>query len=213
MSDLYQKLRDAVLKNDYDVVEKLLLKGVNINASDDSGETVLHIAMRIGAATNVMQLLDAGADPNQPDDEGVTPFMAAVNAEKYANATFAIDYKADVHFQPTPQSLPALYRAIFYDTINGTSKRTSFLLERGANIDAVIVLPDGSEQTVGEYALKCESEAGGDRFTKLVENYLGRNLRQEFSQAAARKREHATIASVISTRAHADGAKFKMGRP
>ena len=209
---LYQELRSAVLNNDYDVVEKVLLKGVNVNTSDDSGETVLHIAMRIGGGTHVIQLLDAGADPNQPDDEGVTPFMAAVNAEKYANAAFAIDYKADVNFQPTPQSLPPLYRAIFFDTINGSSKRTSFLLERGASIDAVIVLPDGSAQTVGEYALKCDAETGGDRFAKMVENYLGRNLRTEFAQAAARKREHATISSVISSRARDDGAKFKMGR-
>ena len=211
MSKLYEELRTAVLQNDYDAVEKVLLKGVNINTSDDSGETVLHIAMRIGAATNVMQLLDAGADPNQPDDEGVTPFMAAVNAEKYANASFAIDYKADVNFQPTPQSLPPIYRAIFYDTINGTSKRTSFLLERGATIDTAITLPDGAVQTIGEYALKCDAEAQGDRFAKLIENYLGRDLRTEFATAAACKREHATITSVISARAQADGKKFKMG--
>lgn len=209
---VYEQLRSAVLNNDYDSVEKALLKGVNINTSGDSGETVLHIAMRIGAANHIMQLLDAGADPNQPDDDGVTPFMAAISAEKYANATFAIDYKADVNFQPTPQSLPPLYRAIFFDAINGTSKRTSFLLERGASIDAVVALPDGTEQTIGEYALKCDAEANGDRFAKLVKNYLDRDLRSEFSQAAARKREHATISSVISTRARADGAKFKMGQ-
>ena len=137
MSPLQDEFRQAVLTNDYDAMEKLIAKGIDVNAADQSGETALHLSMRIGSATHIMLLLAAGADPNKPDDQGVTPFMAAVNATKFANAGFAVDYKADVDFQPRPTDMPPLYRAMAYDTINGTVERTAFLLKRGANIDAI----------------------------------------------------------------------------
>lgn len=212
MSDLQEQFRRAVLGNDYDAIEKCIKQGVDVNAADDRGETALHMSMRLGSANIIIMLLDAGSDPNHADVEGVTPFMAGVNAEKYANAQFAIDYKADVNFQPTPDILPPLYRAMFYDTINGTSKRTAFMLERGASLDMGVTLSDGSVKTLIQYALECDKETHSERFYKLIKNHCNRDIRSEQAKVVATKSTHDHIVSVLASSSKADGNKFKLGR-
>lgn len=210
MSALQEEFRQAVLTNNYDAVEKLIAKGVDVNAADASGETALHLSMRIGSSTDIIQLLDAGADPNKADDEGVTPFMAAVNATKFSNATFAIDYKADVDYQPKPTDMPPLYRAMVFDTINGTVERTAFLLKRGANIDATITQPDGSKKSLIAYALDFDVERGSDALEKLIKNHLNRDIRAEFTAVVRREKAHATVRSILDDCVRADGNKFKV---
>ncbi len=211
MSISYAELRAAVLSGKYDDVQALLDKGADVNMTDTDGETVLHIAMRISSATDVMQLLGAGADTNHADAEGVTPFMAAVNATKFANAAFAIDYKADVNFQPRPDSMPPLYRAMSYDTMNGVTERTAFLLKQGANIDAVIVQPDGSVKSLIKCALDFDAERNGQALEKLIKNHLNRDIRAEFNAAVARKSMHEHIVSVLGTHRKNDSNRYRLG--
>lgn len=209
MSDLQEQFHQAVAAADYATVNKLVFE-VNVNARDAMGETALHSAMRTAMLADVMQLLDAGANPNQPDHEGITPFMVAVNATKFDNAGLGLGYKANVNFQPTSQSLPPLYHAMNLDSANGTTTRTTFLLTHGADIDKLIMLPDGSKMTLGAYALQCDAKLGVLFFERLIKNHLNRDVRAELAAGTARRQRHDTITFVLSCRIKADGLKFKL---
>lgn len=208
--DHYDLLRTAVMAGDYKNVAVLCAQGVDINATDYKGETVLHLAMRISSAVDVMQLLDLGADPNKASDEGVTPLMAAINATKFANAEFAIDFKGDINYQPTPQSPPPLFLAMTYDTINGSTERTAFLLKRGVNVDMAVVLDDGRVITMIDRAHASDLEGGRTQFSGLFKTYLDRDIRAEFEAAAANKSSRARNMAVITARSKNSNQRFKL---
>ena len=58
-------------------VEYLIKKGVPINAQDCYGMTPLHYAMRSKNAEAALVLLQAGANPNIPNQDGVIPLIHA----------------------------------------------------------------------------------------------------------------------------------------
>ena len=62
----------AIKKRYYDIIE-LLLKHVDLNATDRHGRTALHIACHEGDAKIIKMLVDAGANVNATDDNGNTP--------------------------------------------------------------------------------------------------------------------------------------------
>jgi len=80
-----------------DVVQFLLdQKGVEVDKSDASGWTALHIAASAGREDVVQELLGAGAGANKPNDKGLTPLdwqigkllisrRAEINAKDRAN--------------------------------------------------------------------------------------------------------------------------------
>jgi ankyrin repeat protein len=49
----------------------------DINRRDSTGETALMLAAQEGLINNVKTLLDAGANPETPDNNGLTPLQAA----------------------------------------------------------------------------------------------------------------------------------------
>jgi ankyrin repeat protein len=55
------------------VVQHLISVGVDVNARDRDHWTPLHFAARVKSHECITLLLDAGADPNVPNNEGVTP--------------------------------------------------------------------------------------------------------------------------------------------
>lgn len=56
------------------VLDVALRNGCRINAKDREGYTPLHFAARLEDASALAVLLEHGADPNIPNDKGVTPF-------------------------------------------------------------------------------------------------------------------------------------------
>ncbi len=72
-------LMQAVRKSDIERTELLLQAGANPNALNASGLTSLHLA---GDHDIAMMLLGAGADINQPSQNGTTPLMMAVSSGK-----------------------------------------------------------------------------------------------------------------------------------
>ena len=57
-----------------EVVSSLLEQGCSVSAEDRRKWTPLHFAARTGCVATIRLLLVAGADPNVPDDQDVTPF-------------------------------------------------------------------------------------------------------------------------------------------
>ena len=62
-----------------EVIEYLALVGADINAVDGSGVAPLHRAVRTRSEAAVRALLNAGANPKQPNKSGSTPMYLAVH--------------------------------------------------------------------------------------------------------------------------------------
>ena len=68
-----------------EIVEFLLCKGANINASYESGYTPLHSAV-LGNHTEIVNiLLKNGANSNAANDHGKTPLNIAAEIGQYRN--------------------------------------------------------------------------------------------------------------------------------
>jgi ankyrin repeat protein len=65
-------LMRAVMRNDPEKIAALIKAGVWLDETDE-GETALHWAVSRQHTEIVTMLLDAGANPNVPDNEGCTP--------------------------------------------------------------------------------------------------------------------------------------------
>jgi len=79
------------------VKEALLLKkdDATVNTRDDSGQTALHFAADRGYSDIVVELLNAGADPNATDLEGIGVLQAAVIAGHAKVASILLERGAD----------------------------------------------------------------------------------------------------------------------
>ncbi len=82
-----QALFDAEAHNNLSLMLALVELGVDINAYDNEGRTVLLNQLERGNFEGVGALLKAGADPNKPDsNEGVPPLFIAIAARHAAEA-------------------------------------------------------------------------------------------------------------------------------
>jgi uncharacterized protein len=72
------ELNDAILKNDLSEFERIIARGVNINARDSYGNTPLIEACTISSPLIVRELLAVGANPNIKNYDNQTPLMRVV---------------------------------------------------------------------------------------------------------------------------------------
>ena len=92
---------EAIAYGKWDVAKDLISKGVDINAQDKNGNTVLHLLCFNTNLEMMETLLKAGADPNKRDKENMTPLFYlgricfSVPEEKYQLMKLLLDYGAD----------------------------------------------------------------------------------------------------------------------
>lgn len=67
----------------------------SIDEQDDKGQTALHRAVIKGTPTNVLLILQQGADPDVQDKEGKTPFHHAAVKFDPLTVHFLISFNAD----------------------------------------------------------------------------------------------------------------------
>src|SRR5207244_1452732 len=74
-------LGSAVLSGKKEIVELLLAKGADANATERGDTPALQFAANFGHTDIVALLLATGADPKQADDRGTTPLHVAANTK------------------------------------------------------------------------------------------------------------------------------------
>ena len=82
-----------------DVINYLIGKGIDINSQDMYGMTALHYALRSKNIEAAITLLKAGANPNLPDERGITP-LSYINGfpERLDLLQLMLDNGGDVDF-------------------------------------------------------------------------------------------------------------------
>ncbi len=98
-------------------------------------------------------LLDAGANPNQPDEWGTSALTYAVNKGKWLRVGVLIKAGADINFQHEKGiSKTALFHAVMLDLQRGDTTYTSCVLGFRPDVSLKMAMGDLSKcKTVGEH--------------------------------------------------------------
>ena len=142
----------------------LLAGGLDTNAAvDNEGNTALNLLCQAGYladlnTTLAEELIDAGADVNQPNQSGKTPLMTFAergNEMKYGISELLLDNDADVTYVDQSGNTALIYAAGNSDQMSG--KRTiSLILEKDrSTLDRV----NNARQTAMDVAIQQNNEA------------------------------------------------------
>lgn len=121
-----EKLVDAALYGNLKKVQELIASGVDVNAVSSSDRTALSLAIQGGHIQVIQAMLDAGANPNLPDqtdegDRGNSPLMEAASTFFATNRSdmvrLLIGRGADVN-QQDAQGNTALMHALRYSDVD-----------------------------------------------------------------------------------------------
>ena len=96
------------------VAMALIDKGADVNASNDNGNTPLHLALWNGHAAVAMAVIDKGADVNASNDNGNTPLHLALWNGHAGVAMAVIDKGADIYITNNDQLMPPCTQEMKY---------------------------------------------------------------------------------------------------
>ena len=134
-----EKLIDAAMDGKLKQVQQLIASGVDVNAIGSCNRTALSLAIQSGKISVIQTLLEAGADPNLPDetDDGLadsSPLMEAASTFFATNrgemVRLLIQRGANVNQQEN-KGQTALMQALAYSDLDAIAA----LIEAGANLD------------------------------------------------------------------------------
>lgn len=124
-----------VLKNNNIAeVKKLIEQGENVNAENESGESVLAYALRCRCEFDILMLLvENGADIFDTDNEGVSIFDMAITYNNIAMVNYLLDNGVNVNNTTRKSGFTPLMCAACY----GRTKIVKILLDKGSDKKAV----------------------------------------------------------------------------
>lgn len=124
----------AVKSNDVATVERLLQRGIDVNSTDPRGDSLLIIAAREGHEDVVGRLIAGRARVNARNGAGETALMMAAIKGYLAVVGRLQAAGAEINHSG--------WNALLYAAFEGKTVICKFLLEKGANIDALA--PNGA---------------------------------------------------------------------
>ncbi|WP_158827413.1 ankyrin repeat domain-containing protein [Mucilaginibacter lacusdianchii] len=146
------------------MLQFLLANGLDINAAvDNERNTALNLLCQAGYLadlnnTLVEELIDAGADVNQPNQSGKTPLMSFAqkgNEMKYNIAELLLDNNADVAYVDQLGNTALIYAAGNTDQMSG-KRIVSLILEKDKS---TIERVNNAGQTAMDVAIQHNNEA------------------------------------------------------
>lgn len=118
----------AVESNQEDIVKALLNGGVDVNSTDNIGQTSMHRATRRGNVALVDILLKHGADINIKNDDGFSPWAANMRPENFKILKHLVDAGAD------PNTKAQLGISVLYSAAAaGQADTVKFMLRCGTD--------------------------------------------------------------------------------
>lgn len=126
MLSLHEAARKGLLNEVKDLVEK---QGVDVNAEDKYGYTILHVAIYKGFTEIVKFLIENGADVNAKDKYGATPLHYAAQCGYKGIVKLLVDKDADIDAKNRRGYTP-LNCAAF----RGDVDIVRYLIKNGANV-------------------------------------------------------------------------------
>ncbi len=88
-------IHGVVSRGDTELLQLLLSRGVDINARNNQGDTVLPYVFK--NAEEIMPLLvKYGVDINAVNNQGITPLEEAIMSDEWGLVTYLLKYKADI---------------------------------------------------------------------------------------------------------------------
>lgn len=134
MNDLHNQLLDAVGANDLGLIESLIAHGANVNAHDDSGESVLHLASEIGNTAVIRALHNGGARVDSRNKYKETPLHVGVRHGHLEAVKTLIALGSNLRETDAAGRTP-LHAAAIAELI-GTNPICEELLDLGAELEA-----------------------------------------------------------------------------
>lgn len=133
-------LIQASSKGDYQVVQKLVQSGVNINEPDSNGDTPLMNAIRDGKAEIAKYLIESGADIKAKNKKGYDALLYAVDAVDYGQFEIVkslINKGANIESKDLSVRTPLVIAALNV-TVYGLPNADviKLLIESGADVNA-----------------------------------------------------------------------------
>ncbi|KAI4864994.1 ankyrin repeat-containing domain protein [Hypoxylon rubiginosum] len=123
-----RNLFDLTSRGDVDEVDAFLSEGNEANVKDESGSTVLHLAVKNQNYEMVKLLLEYGANPNAKDNSGSTPLNYAAHGREDGIVQLLLDYWADPNNKDSTGSTP-----LHNVATGGSLAMAKLLLDSGAD--------------------------------------------------------------------------------
>ena len=104
---------EAAKSGDLESIQRLLAKGINLNTTNDEGDTALNLASSYSKLNVVKYLVEHGADIHKIDKRGDSVFHNAALADCTKIATYLVEQGAEIN-KPNNEGETALHLAALY---------------------------------------------------------------------------------------------------
>ncbi|CAD7701665.1 unnamed protein product [Ostreobium quekettii] len=122
---------------DVELLKEVLVKGADINAADEHGNTALHLAAIVGKEASVLELVRSGAKLDERNQDGRTPLNCVCIEGHLSIIKILVDARANVGCKAHNGSTP-----LYICAEKGHLDAARYLLDNGAAVDDTDMVRD-----------------------------------------------------------------------